>query len=334
MLTRARFVTAAAGVFAMLGLTGCSVLGIEDPTATKSSQEGDAASAPGSVDFDSLIVTISTDATTWQWEQLSNPASEDNGLLVVSLPVTADNQDDAGRVLSPLYVKITAPDGAQQADLTGAYPDDILTTGNISAGQQASGMLHVLFRGRGTYTITFDNLIGGKYKLKLDIDSAGTGMRAIPATLGSPDMTDAFPAGAAFDMEGMTFTLSDDAASYCWMPAAAPGDPVWDGRWCVGVPLTVENHTGASAAVTQDLYAKFNPYGTRQDDPASHFADACVSADGVAGSPDVGTIGLISAGQSTTAMIWWVYEEDGDYYVAFDSNGAKVVAQAHIAQYE
>ena len=337
MLTRARFITATAGgVLATLGLAGCSVLGIEDPAASGSSSSADAEKAPaGQVDFDSMIVTVDTDPASWQWEQLQNPASADNGLLVVALPVTADNQDSSNHVISPLYVKVTAPDGTQQADLTASYPDDILTTGSVSAGQQASGMLHVLFRGKGTYTITFDNLLGGKSKLKLDIDSASTGMRAIPATLGAHDMADAFAAGASFDMEGMTLTLSADVASYCWAQASAPGDPVWDGRWCVGVPLTVENHAGSSQAVTQDIYAKFDPSGRRQDDPAAHFAAGPYeSEDGVPGTADVGTIGLIAAGQSTSTMIWWVYEGDGDYYVAFDSDGAKVVASARIAQYD
>ena len=338
MLTRARFIaTAASGLALALGLGGCSPLGIEDPAASPSdatgSGKGDAPA--GSVDFESLVVSVNTDASTWQWDQVQNPRSETNGLLVVGLPVTATNNDDRNRVLNSQYCKVLAPDGTAQPDITGSYPDDILKRGGIAAGQTESGTLHVLFRGTGTYTLAFNDLLGGKAELPVRIDSSATGLRAIPDEMGAHDVSGAVPAGAAFDAEGLTMTFSANEASYCWLQASAPGDPVWDGRWCVGVPLTVVNHSSAGAAVTQDVYAKFNPWLDRQADPAPHFAAApYADAGGIAGMNDIATAGLVSAGQSIASMMWWAYDGDGDYYVVFDSAGAKVIASVHIAQYE
>ena len=329
MLTRAKFIAAlASGTMFAAMASGCSILGIEDPNAQQT--EPVDTLPEGAVDFENLIVALDVDSSVWAWTQIDNPQSQNNGTLIVGVPATVTNNDEMSRVLSPLYCKILDPNGQSQTDITAYFDDDLLTTGNIPVGQEVSGTAHILYKGAGTYTLSFDNLLGAKTELEIDIPSSrSTGMRAIPARLGTFDVSTAVPELSPFDVGGLTLTFDRDMDSdgdgyrdtYLWTQTFVSGDPVWDGRWCVGVPVTITNNSSQAEAITADLYAKFNPGYARQDDPAPYFVD------------DVTAMGSVGPGQTVRGWVYFVYEGDGTYYIAFDNNGTKIIASVLIEQY-
>ncbi len=324
MLTRSKFIAAIASGTAGAALaamaSGCSILGIEDPNAQQDNST-DVLPA-GAVNFENLIVQLNLDTSSWTWTQINNVQSQNNGALVVGIPVTITNNDEDSRVLSPLYCKLFDPSGAQQADITAYFDDDILAKGRVEVGSSESGTVHLLYRGPGSYTLGFDDLLGSKVDLKVDVpESRSTGMRAIPSQLGSLDVNQAIPAGQSFELDGMSLTFDANRDAYLWVQASAPGDPSWDGVWCVGVPLSVVNNSSQTAAVTADLYGKFNGYLQPQNDPAPLFAD------------DITALGFVQPGSSANGYMYFVYQDDGTYYAVFDNQGAKVVTSAIIAQY-
>lgn len=332
MLTRAKFIAAiasgAAGTALAAMASGCSFLGIEDPNANKPEQQ-DTLPA-GAVDFESLVIALNLDTSSWTWDQIDNAQSPNNGSLVVGIPVTATNNDDASRVLSPLYCKILDPNGNEQPDITAYYGDDILTKGSIGAGSSESGSIHLLYRGEGTYTLGFDNLLGAKVDLKVDVPSArSTGMRSIPAQLSAADASTAIPAGSSFIVNGMTLTFDTDRDTdgngerdtYRWAMIDAPDDPAWNGVWCVGAPVTVVNSSTQADAITADIYGKFGPDFQRQGDPAPFFPD------------DITAVGLIQPGATAQGYMYLTYSGDNTYYIVFDNDGAKVVTSVDLVQY-
>ena len=303
---------------------GCALLGIEDPNANKDKDEN--ALPPGACDFEHLVVTLNLDTATWQWLQLDDPNSSLNGSIVVGIPVTAQNNDELARVLNYMYCKVTAPSGEAQPDISGYYNyDDILQQGSISPGSSTSGVLHVLYRGAGTYTLQFDNLLGSKASLSFEmIDSSAAGIHAVPPSyLSEDDAWSAIPYGNQFDVSGLTLTFSTDEASYNWTQTWDEYNPDWDGRWCVGVPLTITNYSSEPRALTIDMYGLYAPDYTRVDDPAPWFEDSSAAYTGV-----------IEPGQTVETNMYWPYYFDGQYYAAFDNNGSIVIATARIAQYE
>lgn len=332
MLTRAKFIaaiaTGATGAALAAMASGCSILGIEDPNAQK---DDDADALPeGSVDFEGLVVSLSLDTSTWSWTQIDNAQSQSNGALVVGIPVTVTNNDDASRVLSPLYCKLLDPSGNEQADITAYYDDDILAQGSIAQGSSASGTVHLLYQGPGAYTLSFDNLLGAKVDLRVNVpESRSTGMRAIPSQMGPSDAAAALPAGSTFTVDGLTLTFDTDRDTdgdekrdtYRWAQVSAPNDPAWDGLWCVGAPVSVVNNSTQAAAITADLYGKFNAGYQRQNDPSPYFPD------------DITQLGFVQPGATASAYMYWLYEGDNTYYVVFDNAGAKVVASVDLVQY-
>lgn len=328
MLTRAKFIAAIATGVAGGALTalasGCSFLGIEDPSAQQDDNQN--ALPAGTVDFESLLVALTMDTSGWTWSQINNTQSQSNGALVVGIPVTVTNNDESSRVLSPLYCKVLDPSGNQQADITAYYSDDILTMGSIGAGSSKSGTIHILYQGAGSYTLSFDDLLGSKADLAVDIPSSrSTGMRAIPSQLGPYDVNSAVPAGTSFEIDGMTLTFEANRDTYLWrcigQDVPATGDPAWDGVWCVGAPVTVTNNSSEATAITADIYGKFNGYYERQGDPAPYFSD------------DITQVGFVQPGTSASGIMNFVYQEDNTYYAVFDSDGRKVVTSVVLAQY-
>jgi hypothetical protein len=313
---------------AALPLGGCaSLFGIEDPNAASSEQpvEDDPAQPSGSADFEGLLVELNLDQSTWSWSQINNTASANNGALVVGIPMTATNNDEQTRVLSGVYCKVTGPTGQTQADISGYYPsDDILQMGSISVGAVQQGVIHVLFQGPGTYTVQFDNLLGRKTQISVEIaSSASSGLKALPAELSASDAAGAIPAGQAFDASGLTLTLGADESVYWWVQSWDSTNEVWNGRWCVGVPLTIVNTTTSDLVFSAESYALYAPGLYRLDDPAPWFAESGPAA----------YVGTVGAGQSVQVTLFWPYVENGLYYACFDNNGVKVVASANLASY-
>lgn len=300
-------------------LGGCAVLGIENPY----DDQLEDAETPGVVDFVKLHVVANLDPSTWQWDKIDNPASAHNGSLVVGVPVSATNNDELGRVLNGLYCKVVAPDGVEQPDISAYYAsNDILQCGNIGVGKTETGLLHVLYRGAGDYTVKFDNLLGRKVDMVIPLSGhTAAGLRPIPSQLGASDIENAVASGTPFEVNGLTLTLWADTANYWWTQTWDEADPVWNGRWCVGVQLAIENHTNAPVALTADSYGLFAPELYRLDDPAPWFASASAAY-----------LGAIQAGASVQCALFWPYVGDGLYYAVFDNGGKKAVAAAWIAQ--
>lgn len=325
-LDRRSFVRGGAVVGALgllASLTGCSALGIEDPALSQA--ENEPKQTPGTVDFDRLYIALNLDQTTWTWDQINNGASAYNGSLVVGIPMSATNNDELSRVLSGLYCKVVTPSGITQPDISAYYTDtDILQRGSIPVGGTNEGIIHILYDGPGTYTLTFDNLLGRKAELEFAVgSSAASGLHPIPwYELNAADATNAVPYGESFDVSGLTLTLSADEDTYWWTQAWDETNPVWNGRWCVGVPLTITNNSSVPLALTSDMYGLFAPELYRLEDPAPWFAGASAAY-----------VGTLNPGQSVQASLFWVYVDDGWYYAVFDDNGRKAVACARIAQY-
>lgn len=315
----------ALGALALVApITGCSILGIEDPTAT---QEEEPADVPGTVDFENLVVALNLDTSSWVWSQFPIASSPNYGSLVVSIPVTATNNGDSRRILNGMYCKVLGPDGTPQEDISTYYAaDDILQRGGIAAGAAESGVVHILYKGPGTYTLEFDNLLGRKADLAFTVDGTGvTGLRPIPeGSLSASDASVAIPYGVPFSVGGLSLTFAADEASYFWSQTWDEADQVWNGRWCVGVPLTVTNATSAPLEITTEMYGLYAPGLYKIDDASPWFA----GRDDAPAVP-LAYIGPVAPGQTVQSVLYWIYIEDGTYYAVFDSNGQKVVTSVH-----
>lgn len=314
----------ALGAFAALfPLGGCALLGIEEPEEEEEEPEEEALPA-GAVDFEGLVVAPDTDPANWQWLSIDNPNSAYNGCLVVGVPVTVTNNDTSSRVLSALYCSITGPNGIAQQDISVYYTgDDVLQRGGIPAGTTTSAVLHVLYQGAGTYTVSFDDLLGHKAHTTLEVGSASaSGLHPIPNRLGQQDVNVAVTYGLPFDVSGLTFTFSSDESLYSWEQSWDETNPGWNGQWCVGVPVTITNNATTAHAFTAEQYGLYAPDFSRTGDPAPYFqaASACY-------------LPAIEPGQTVQSKMYWPYYGDGWYYAVFDNNGTKAVASVHIMLY-
>ena len=334
-IDRRRFARAglALGALALVApLAGCdSFLGIKDPAAEEPVQTGEPSLPPNTVEFEGLVVTLGTDPTTWTWDKINNPQSANNGSLVVALPISVTNNDESSHLINNHYCKVVSPDGQIQADISGYYTDsDILQRGNIPAGATEQAVIHVPYRGSGTYQLEFDNLLGRKAQLPFELSgSQASGLRPLPdGDLGSTSAQNAVPYGTPFSVGPLTLTFSADEASFLWIQAWDPYNDAWNGRWCVGVPLSITNNSAEPQELTADLYKLYAPRLYPMEDAAPWFGDP---------SPDYVTsatyIGPIQPGETAQTMLYWPYDEDGWYYAAFDNDGFMVVASARIAQY-
>lgn len=301
-------------------LSGCSLLGIEDPTTSE--DEGEPQATPGTVDFDNLVVALNLDQSTWQWLQINNPASANHGSLVVSIPVTVTNNDEASRVLNNMYCKIYGPDDSVLPDISQQYTaDDILQRGSIYQGTSESGVIHILYRGAGAYRFEFDDLLGSKAELEVELpSSAVSGLRPIPpGSLSQADATAAVPAGTVFTVGDCDVQLAADQATYWWTQSWDETNPTWNGRWCVGVGMTITNRGSEPMTLTADMYGLYAPALYRLDDPAPWFADSAAAY-----------VGTIAPGVSVQTTLFWVFDDSGTYYVVFDNDGQKAVASVSL----
>ena len=306
---------------ALAPLAGCSLLGIENPYAE--SDDGASDDAPGTIDFEGLIVALDLDQATWSWTKIENTSSANNGSLVVAIPATVTNGDDLSRVLSNMYCKVVSPTGQTLGDISGYYSDDILTGGSIPAGSTQTGYMHILYCGSGTYTLKFDTLLGRKVNYELELSGyEASGLTPLPAALGSYDAENAFVYGDPFDVGNLTLTLSSNEETYDWTQSWDDADPTWNGRWCVGVPVSITNNGRTAQALSYESYCLYSPYLYMLDDPAPWFADNSMAY-----------VGEIQPNETVHTWLYWVYADDGWYYVCLDNGGVKVVASARIAQY-
>ncbi|MBR2834955.1 MAG: hypothetical protein IKE43_04500 [Coriobacteriales bacterium] len=305
------------GLIALVPLSGCTFFGEPD----KSQNQPQESLPTNAANFDGLVVYMNFDQSTWQWSQINNPTSEVNGGIVAAIPVTIVNNDELGRVLNYLYCKFEGPNGTIAPDISAYYPnDDIFRLGSIEQGATIESRVHVLYTGSGTYTMKFDNLLGRKATLPFEIKSASaSGLLAIPDSLGQGDVAAAVPAGTAFELNGLLAAFSPDAASYWWTTVSSD-DGWWNGRWVVGVPMTVVNTSEESKTIPVGTYACYTPSLARLDDPAPFFPDSATYTQPIA------------AGETRETLMFWIYAEDGDSYVVFDAAGVKVVATVNISQ--
>lgn len=314
----------ALGAFALTApLAGCSLLGIENPNEDAAEEEP--AADPGSVDFDGLLVTADLDQTTWSWLQINNPSSSNHGSIVVGVPITATNNSGSSRVLNSMYCRVLGPDGSAQSDISAYYTsDDILQRGSIYAGSTESGVIHILYRGEGTYTLSFDNLLGRKASLPIDLpSSASTDLRPIPpGSLNASNAAEAVPYGTPFAVGDLTLTLTSDESSYLWVQSWDETNLAWNGRQCVGVGLTIANNGSTEAALTADMYGLYAPALYRLEDPAPWFADTAAAYSGA-----------VAPGQTIQTYLYWAWVDSGLYYAVFDNAGQKAVVSANIAVY-
>ena len=174
------------------------------------------------------------------------------------------------------------------------------------------------------------NDVGRKAQLPFELSgSQASGLRPLPdGDLGSTSAQNAVPYGTPFSVGPLTLTFSADEASFLWIQAWDPYNDAWNGRWCVGVPLSITNNSAEPQELTADLYKLYAPRLYPMEDAAPWFGDP---------SPDYVTsatyIGPIQPGETAQTMLYWPYDEDGWYYAAFDNDGFMVVASARIAQY-
>ena len=72
--------------------------------------------------------------------------------------------------------------------------------------------------------------------------------------LGSTSAQNAVPYGTPFSVGPLSLTFSADEASFLWIQAWDPYNDAWNGRWCVGVPLSITNNSAEPQELTADLY--------------------------------------------------------------------------------
>lgn len=335
-------VAALALIVPMAGLlSGCAIVDFINGTDSQQSSQAEDADASAadpntvSADFDGLKVSLNTDTGTWQWSSITDTASSEHGSLVVGIPIHLANTSDGSFVLNSIYCSVVSPDGTVLPDISSYTTGDVLssTSGSISSGSESDSTLHVLYKGPGTYHLLFDNMLGVKDDLAFVVSDARLfGVRALPNTLTSDKAAGAIPAGTTFVAEGVTITLSDDRDAYAWIQMSAP-DSSLDGAWVVGVPITVTNTSASATSIGTNAYVKFDPYYTAQSDPAPYMTGTGTGTDGIEAQPDITSIAQIGSNQTVTAMIYFLYVGDGDYYLAMDNDGSTVVAKATIAQY-
>lgn len=312
----------------LLPLSGCdSFLGITDPNARddqadSSSAEQDA-NGPATItaDFDGMMVSMSSDSAQWSWSVVENEASIHNGSVMVSIPVSFDNSAGENNiVLGKNTAWVTGPEGTPLDSLSEVAMDDILDDFIVARGSASNGTLHVLYAGPGNYRLNMDNMLGTKASLEFEVPSASDlGIRALPSAISSVDAADAVPSGASFDAEGLTLMLSADRDSYDWVQITSNDQMA--GVWCVGVPVTVTNNSEEPHQISTAAYVKFNPSLGVQGDPSAYF------------SSDFVNLGPVNVRMTENAMVYFIYEGDGNYYLAMDNYGTKVIATALIAQY-
>lgn len=303
---------------ALAGLSaGCSVLGIEDPNASANQQVTD----PGLIDFDGVEVRVNVEQRYWQWSVLDDTASTDNGKLVVAVPVSAVNADDSSHVISDMYCKVIGPDGTQLASLAGRFADDIRNTGSMPASASVSGKVYFLFGGAGTYTVQFDNLLGRKPSVELDVAySADLGVGPFPTNLSGANAAGAIPQGESFDVGGLTMAFGTDTAAYVWANVSAPGDEYWDGRPAVGIPLRVTNNSGAPVDFSSVSYRLYSSQSYQLSDASGAFPNSTVNV-----------FGTLVANQTAQAYLYFAYEySECTCYCVFCADGMPLVTSVWI----
>lgn len=321
---------AAAGLMGALGaMTGCdgnsdpsdiaAFLGIGVQEETGGIKvEGLAAS--NNVSFDNLVVTISTDPTTWQWSQITNPASPCFANLVVGIPVNCQNNTEFQRSMSSVYCKVLDPEGNAMPDISAMFREnDLLQLGSIAPGKNRDAVLHVVYRHAGVYTIAFDNLLGRKANLTVHLMGGGTtGYSPVTSWLPDFDAEAAINPGVSFEVNGLTFTFSPNDGAYLWDQVLDPNSPLYTYA-TVGVPVTITNNSGIAKTIPASSYILYGTDQVQWTDPSPwvDYSAACL-------------IGEIAPGQTVETAFHWAFEDSGWHYIAFFEDGGRIVARVHM----
>ncbi len=309
---------AALGGAALAGLAGgCSVLGIENPNDVATYDDVD----PGAIELDGLDVQVNVESRYWQWSMIDDVNSDLNGSLVVCVPVVAVNLGESSSVISDMYCKVYGPDGSQLASLANRYADDIRNTGSIAVNASTSSKLYLPYCGAGTYTVQFDNLLGRKPSVTLDVVySADTGVAPFPTTLNGANANAAIPQGESFDVDGLTMSFTTDTGMYVWANVSAPGDEYWDGRGVVGIPLRVTNNSGKSMDFSSIAYKLYSSQAYQLSDGSQWYPDSVTNG-----------LGTLAANQTARALMYFAYEySECTCYCVFCQDGMPLVTSVWI----
>ncbi len=309
---------AALGGMALAGLAGgCSVLGIENPNDVATYDDVD----PGAIELDGLDVQVNVESRYWQWSMVDDASSDLNGSLVVCVPVTAVNLGESTSVISDMYCKAFGPDGAQLVSLASRYADDIRNTGSIAVNASTMSKIYLPYCGAGTYTVQFDNLLGRKPSVALDIAySADTGVAPFPTNLNGANVNASIPQGESFDVDGLTMSFATDTGMYVWTNVSAPGDDYWDGRGVVGIPLRVTNNSGKPMDFSTVAYRLYSSQTYQLSEGSWWFPDSVVNG-----------LGTLAANQTARALVYFAYEySECTCYCVFCHDGMPLVTAVWI----
>ena len=309
---------AALGGMALAGFTGgCSVLGIENPNDVATYDDVD----PGAIELDGLDVQVNVESRYWQWNMIDDTGSDLNGSLVVCVPVTAVNLGESTSVMSDMYCKAFGPDGTQLTSLASRYADDIRNTGSIAVNASTMSKIYLPYCGAGTYTVQFDNLLGRKPSVALDIAySADAGVAPFPTNLNSANVNAAIRQGESFDVDGLTMSFTTDTSMYTWAYVSAPGDDYWDGRGVVGIPLRVTNNSGKPMNFSTIAYRLYSSQAYQLSDGSAWFPDSVTNG-----------LSTLAANQTARALVYFAYEySECTCYCVFCRDGMPLVTSVWI----
>lgn len=306
------------GVLCASLLSGCSLLGIENPNDV----EYDDVDDPGLVDFENVEIRLSVDSSYWTWLVYEDAASADNGNLVVGVPAIAVNGDDSARVISDMYCKVISPAGVQLASLADVYADDLRNTGSMSVGQSSTGTIYFMFQGSGTYTVQFDNMLGRKPSVSFDVNfsDAPQGAAPLPANINAANAEQSVVQGTSFAVGDATFTFGTDTSAYVWDTVSREGDEYWNGRAVVGIPMRATNTSASVWHISQMRYQIYSPYTNQVSDASSLYANSVTSV-----------FENLSPNQTSQAYLYFAYDtNEATHYVRFCNEGLPVMASVWV----
>lgn len=165
------------------------------------------------VTFDNLEFTFN-EKLSWTYCPAQYSAAE--GETVICFPVTVRNVGASPRSINMFLLKFYAPDGAVAEDVSPYFTaDDILYMGDIPAGGQIEGYMHVLYAGDGDYVAAIE-----KWELPLRITLNVKKPKDIEARIEEHDTE---PAPPASDSDG-TVVIVEDASGGMLTPGELPGN--------------------------------------------------------------------------------------------------------------
>lgn len=104
--------------------------------------------------FDDLEITLGKKCS---FVKVDNQFAEENGKDVIKLPVEIKNVGTEKNRLNMFYYKVFGSKGTELDSITAYFDDAVDFAGELKPGASYKSYLYLLYDGKGTYSIDFDN---------------------------------------------------------------------------------------------------------------------------------------------------------------------------------